>query len=177
MARIKSYRGFVVIGIAAAVIGAVRIAYEFFGPPLIIQYTPSEPKGVYWVELHPPEGYKRSDLVRLPVPTPFQKLVWVERQWVRHGDPLVKGVGALAGDEVCADDQVMKINGVVVGPIFTVDSLQRPMPVIRGCYTVSEGYFLPLSTYIEKSFDGRYIGEQPLSSITGKVHSVWTSSH
>ena len=50
------------------------------------------------------------------------------------------------------------INDVIVGPVFAEDSRGRPLPRIEGCRRLKNGEFLPLSTFKERSFDGRYYG-------------------
>ena len=171
--HIKTKTPFVVIGVVMFVVVAVRVIYPRVGPPLIINYTPSEPRGLYWIEPRLSTRYQRGQMVIFPVPMPFKKLVY-GRQWLAEGLPLMKSIGALEGDEVCITDQRATINQRVMGNVWTVDSEGRAMPALRGCFTVPAGAFFPLSTSIEKSFDGRYIGFQPLTSIAGEVHPLWT---
>ncbi len=164
---------FYIIGGLALFILAVRLLWPMFGPELIFNYTHSEPYGIYKLERVDPSKIKRGAMVTFPVPEPFRQLV-TERGWVNPGHPLMKGIGALEGDEVCVTDTELRINGKVMGPVFTVDSLGRPMPSVRGCMKIKPGEFFPLSTYTEKSFDGRYLGPQPLSSVIGELEPVWT---
>ena len=143
------------------------------GPPLLINTTASEPVGVYWVRHRTSGEYARGMRVVFPVPQDYQALV-VERGWLAPGVPLIKHIGAVAGDRVCIQSDRAVINDVVVGPVSTHDSEGRPLPQLRGCLTVPPGYFLPLSTYIPNSFDGRYMGIQPVSAIVGEVIPAWT---
>jgi conjugative transfer signal peptidase TraF len=163
----------VVIGIAAACVAATRLAWAVWGPALLINTTASEPVGVYWVKHRVSAEYTRGMRVTFPVPRVYQGLV-VERGWLAPGVQLIKHIGALAGDRVCIDAARAAINGAPVGPVLANDSAGRPLPQVRGCLTVPPGYFLPLSTTIPNSFDGRYMGVQPLSTIVGEVIPVWT---
>jgi type IV secretory pathway protease TraF len=74
---------------------------------------------------------------------------------------------------VCISDTQTIINGRIIGPVLSVDSAGRPLPRIRGCLRISPGYFLPLSTAVPNSFDGRYMGQQPLRAVLGEVHPLW----
>jgi type IV secretory pathway protease TraF len=107
------------------------------------------------------------------MPVAFRTLI-ASRGWAPEGVPLLKNVEALEGDQVCTDDHEISVNGRRVGPVSSVDSQGQPLPRIRGCYIVPAGEFLPLSTYIANSFDGRYMGPQPLSLIHGEAHRLWT---
>lgn len=170
---VRTRRPFVVIGIAALLVLAIRTALSTWAPPLLINTTASEPLGVYWVKHRPSGEYARGMRVVFPVPEKYQALV-AERGWLAPGIPLIKHIGAVEGDRVCIQSDRAVINDVVAGPVSTHDSEGRPLPQLRGCLTVPPGYFLPLSTYIPNSFDGRYMGIQPLSAIVGEVIPAWT---
>lgn len=171
--RVKTRAPLVVVGLAALVVLSVRIAYPHLGPPLLVNYTASEPRGLYWVERHAITAFRRGQVVAFPVPKAVRALVY-GRHWLAAGQPLIKGIGALEGDRVCIEDEQALINQHVVGKVFHLDSLGRPLPALRGCFTVAQGYFFPLSTVIPNSFDGRYIGALPLTSIIGALHPIWT---
>jgi conjugative transfer signal peptidase TraF len=169
--RIRTTRPFIVIVIAGVLVLAVRLAWPVFGVALLINTTASEPYGLY--RIRPRSGYARRMLVLFPVPADVESLL-SERGWLARGLPLLKGVGAVPGDRVCVSDDSVTVNGERVGPVFDRDSAGRPLPVIRGCETVAAGRFWPLSRYTAKSFDGRYIGAQPLAAIVGEAVPVWT---
>lgn len=151
---------------------AVRIAYERVGPRLVINITASEPRGVYWLSAANREAVRRRELVALSVPERFRALIR-ERKWTRPGASLLKNVGAIAGDTVCVGGGTLSINGRAVAPVLSRDSLGRPLPQLHGCQRLKPGYFLPLSTYIPNSFDGRYMGQQPVGLIQGVAHPLW----
>ena len=169
--RVSTVRPFVVMGIAALVIVAVRVAWQHAGLRLLINTTASEPYGVY--RLRPLEDLRRGQLVVLAVPRAYASLV-VARGWLPAGWPLLKGIGALPGDAVCVTDEAVTVNGEPYGPVYAQDSEGRPMPRVRGCQTVADGSFWPLSRYTNKSFDGRYVGPQPQASIVGEAQPLWT---
>lgn len=170
--KLQTKTPFYVIAVLALVVLMVRLLWPTFGPELIFNYTHSEPYGVYKLERVNYQP-RRGAMVAFPVPEQFRELV-TERGWVNPGHPLMKGIGALEGDEVCVTDTELRINGKIIGPVFMVDSQGRAMPSVRGCMTIKAGEFFPLSTFTEKSFDGRYIGPQPLAVILGELEPVWT---
>lgn len=159
------------VGSCAAFLLGVRYLWPLFGVALLINPTPSEPRGIYRVvhRVH----YTRGMLVVLPVPASVASLV-TDRGWLPPGVPLIKGVGAVAGDWVCVSEEAVTVNGETVGPVYERDSTGRDLPAIRGCERVRHGEFWPLSSYAKKSFDGRYLGAQPLSAIVGEAVPVWT---
>ena len=78
------------------------------------------------------------------------------------GAPLLKKVVARPGDTVHLDDRGISVNGKLLEntePRMT-DSLGRQMKIYPfGTYVVQPGTFWVASTYDNRSFDSRYIGE------------------
>ena len=139
-------------------------------PPLLINLSASAPPGVYAVHAHPDRNYPTGTLIVLPVPDAFRKMV-ARRGWLKPGVPLIKTVGARSGDQVCWETH-LTVNDEDRGPILARDSAGRALPRPHGCARVPDGFFLPLSTRIPNSFDGRYIGVQPLAAIWGEARPV-----
>ena len=160
---------------AAAAVGmtAITLGWRTFAVPILISPTVSEPPGFYRLVRHTAPDYRRGMTVVFPVPTPFQSLVY-GRGWLKAGVPLMKNIGALAGDHVCVRENHFEVNGKSLGPVSTVDRTGAPLPHLRGCFRIADGYFFPMSRYHERSFDGRYMGAQPLSVITGEARPLWT---
>jgi conjugative transfer signal peptidase TraF len=172
-ARLHTKAPLYIILIAAMLVAGMRLIWPKYGPELIVNYTHSEPDGIYRLKRVELSKLQAGQMVAFPVPEQFRELV-IERGWVNAGHPLMKHVGALAGDLVCIADDGLRINSAFVGPVFTVDSMGQPMPRVRGCMMIGEGQFFPISTHTDKSFDGRYIGPQPLSAVVGVLYPVWT---
>jgi conjugative transfer signal peptidase TraF len=154
-------------------LAAVLLIGQLAGLELVINATASEPAGFYRILPPRPVQFHRGMLVIFPVPAPFQSMVY-GRGWEKPGTPLLKNIGALAGDTVCVRNTVYEINGTPMGPVAERDRTGLPLPKIRGCFRIEEGYFLPVSDHSERSFDGRYMGPQPLSAITGEAQPLWT---
>jgi conjugative transfer signal peptidase TraF len=108
-----------------------------------------------------------GDLVIMDLPEQAKPYVY-GRLWLQPGWPLLKNVGAVAGDEYQITAAAITVNGKNCGPVFAVDGRGRALPRLRGCFKVIDGYFLPLSTF-SRSFDGRYFGTAPLKLIRGKA--------
>lgn len=164
---------FYVMACAAVGVTLLSLSWRSIGVPIVINPTVSEPMGFYRVVNHAAPEYRRGMVVVFPVPTPFQSLVY-GRGWLKAGVPLMKNIGALAGDQVCVREDHFEVNGQNLGPVATVDRTGAPLPRLRGCFQIADGYFFPMSRYHERSFDGRYIGAQPLSAITGEASPLWT---
>ncbi|MBJ6749916.1 S26 family signal peptidase [Geomonas sp. Red421] len=137
-----------------------------------INVTDSEPMGLY--RLHPVQGeVQRGEMVIMEVPEEFRQYVY-GRGWLPQGWPLLKHVGAVAGDSYCVEQGRFIVNGSVIGPVYASDQEGRLLPKVEGCREVPAGYFLPVATHIARSFDGRYMGAVKLSVIKGVARPVVT---
>lgn len=129
-----------------------------YGPDVRINYTPSMPKGLYRIKPLPPAiTLHKGDIILYPVPEEVEAIIY-GRHYLRRGVPLMKPIAALAGDKVCIDHHTLTINQVAIGRVFDVDSNGEVIPHKEGCYILKAGQILPISTYYERSFDGRYHG-------------------
>jgi conjugative transfer signal peptidase TraF len=158
---------------AALCVTVIVASWREWGPRLLINATRSEPMGFYRLISHEQRDFRRGMTIVFPVPPAFQGMVY-GRGWLREGVPFLKTIMGLPGDRVCVDDTHFEVNGRPLGPVYTVDSAGAPMPRIRGCFAIPPGYFFPASTYHPRSFDGRYIGPQPLTVLGGEARALWT---
>jgi conjugative transfer signal peptidase TraF len=158
--------------VAALIVLIVRSAAEATGTRLVLNITQSEPLGLYLATKADLPAVRSGMLVLFQVPPAYRSLV-IRRGWLTDAVPLIKEISALEGDQFCVNDKEITVNGRPFGPKFQVDSTGEPMPEIRGCFCIQKGEFLPLS-HAERSFDGRYIGPQPLSMITAILIPIWT---
>ena len=133
------------------------------GPHFMLNLSSSEPLGIY--RLRPFSGtLRRGEMVWMKAPQKAGAFIY-ERGWLPHGWPLLKHVKAVPGDSYCITDTALTVNGAFVGPVTDRDRKGQPLPRIRGYFDVTEGHFLPVATNIANSFDGRYFGTVPASSI------------
>lgn len=158
--------------LAATALAALWLLGRASGLRLVYNATESEPRGWYLARpvTRPPI---RGELVLFQVPARVAGLV-AERGWLPPGVPLLKHVGAVAGDTVCVDT-TLRIRGEMIGPVLSVDAAGRPLPVSRlGCFTVAPGYVFPVGPSLVNSFDARYFGEIPAGAVEATVVPIWT---
>lgn len=158
------------------VIALLSVSSIFMRPSMAhfwINTTPSEPMGIY--RLAPLSGHlQTTNSLYLITPPASLSTYMDQRGWVGAGRPLIKGIGAIAGDMVCVSQDGIYINGRFRGPVASVDSQRRALPRLRGCFALHPGYFLPFSSYARKSFDGRYFGPLQTDTIRGRLVPIWT---
>jgi type IV secretory pathway protease TraF len=100
------------------------------------------------------------------------RLVAARRRYLPLRVPLVKRVGAVAGDRVCAVGEAVSINGRTTTQRRNEDALGRPLPWWTGCETLSDGEILLLSP-AAASFDGRYFGVTNGRDVIGQARLLW----
>jgi conjugative transfer signal peptidase TraF len=158
---------FFMMVIALVLIFAMYFVSVYTRDSYYINLSPSLPYGLY--KRSAPVNLKRGDIV-IFIPPDYLKTFIYKRHWLPDGWPLMKQIGAMAGDTYCINkDQQFLINGKFVGPVYKVDNQGLPLPKIEGCRTVETGTILPVATHVLNSFDGRYIGTIPLNIIKGKA--------
>ncbi len=150
----------------------------FCGIRLTIQASNSMPKGLYLVFAnHEPAEhitYQRGEVVVFSPPSsilPFLKA----RHWISKNDWMMKKVMGVPGDLVCLKEHIVWINGNPVGSVLDQDREHRALPQLKFCRKLSQDEYFAMSNYIEHSFDSRYFGVIPSSSIIGKAFPLWIS--
>jgi conjugative transfer signal peptidase TraF len=133
--------------------------------------TPSVPKGLYL--LRPSAAATVGSTVVLPIPRSMRRLI-AERRYLPESYDLMKRVVALPGDVVCLDGGDYRVNGRRIARIRAVDSRLRPLPLYNFCDRVPRGQAF-VATGAPLSFDSRYFGPVPLSTLT-VVTPLWTYS-
>jgi conjugative transfer signal peptidase TraF len=91
--------------------------------------------------------------------------------------PLLKPITALPGDTVILSDEAISINGRWIPNSRTqaIDSQGRPLPSFpRGIYPVLTGEYWLFATDNPNSFDSRYFGPVPESSIVSSLVPIAT---
>jgi conjugative transfer signal peptidase TraF len=134
-----------------------------------LNLSPSVPLGVY--RLTSLGTLAVGDLVVFDPPEGTQPYIY-GRGWLPNGWPLIKYVGALAGETFSIEGASFYINNKYKGTVYDRDDEGRTLPKITGYHTVEPGMFLPVSPY-SRSFDGRYFGTVPVNSIKGKASPLW----
>ena len=98
-----------------------------------------------------------------------------ERRYLPRGLPLIKRVLALGGTVVCRRGSAITAYGAVYGQALARDKRGRSLPVWQGCQTLSEGEAFFMNWDTSDSFDSRYFGPLPVSTIVGRAIPVWTT--
>jgi conjugative transfer signal peptidase TraF len=137
---------------------------------LIYNATNSMPLGLYWLAPAPSPG--RGAVVAFSVPPNVQDLVH-ERRYLPENALLLKPVVALAGDDVCTRDGILKVNGASLGQVLERDSAARALPQSDFCGALPDGEIFVASAH-PQSFDSRTFGSIPVVAVRGVVKALWT---
>jgi len=139
-------------------------------PWLVWNASASAPVGLYRVTEAPAE---RGALVLVRPPLDVAALA-TERGYLPDGVPLIKRVAAVAGDHVCAIGSAVVLRTEVVVRRLDADATGRPLPRWSGCRRLADGEVFLLMADAPGSFDSRYFGPVPLTSVMGRLVPLWT---
>lgn len=141
-------------------------------PYLRVVYNASDsvPRG--WYRIIPAHSLPVGSIVLVVLPVDVSTLA-VQRGYLPERIPLLKRVAAVAPQQVCIAQQQVTIDAVVVATVLAVDSLGRTLPVWQQCRALREGELFLLSTTHPASFDSRYFGPVPITSMLGVAHPLW----
>lgn len=140
---------------------------------LLWNASASAPRGLY--RLHPAKPLHVGELVAVQPPVPLAKLL-AARGSLPRGVPLLKHIAALPPQTVCRHARIVTIDGVAVAAALDRDNLGRALPVWQGCRTLRAGEVFLLNRDAPNSFDGRYFGALPASTITARATPLWTET-
>jgi conjugative transfer signal peptidase TraF len=168
----KALRLYALATIALACAAVAGATIPLSGHELVFNDSPSVPRGFYWIALGAHLA-QRGEYVVFAPPADAAVLIY-SRGWLPKSMPLLKQVGALEGDGYCIESGRFRVNGIDLGSVFVTDANGLPMPRIVGCRRIGRDEFLPVSTYSERSFDGRYIGAVPIANIIGTGRPLLT---
>jgi type IV secretory pathway protease TraF len=85
----------------------------------------------------------------------------------------LKHVLALPGQSVCRSGRTISVDEITVDDALDRDRLGRSLPVWRGCRIVANGEVFLMNRQSVSSFDGRYFGLVPTSTIVGRLTPLW----
>jgi conjugative transfer signal peptidase TraF len=138
---------------------------------LLWNASASAPVGLYFLRAAQPLHV--GELVTVGPPLSLAAFM-ASRGYVPRGVPLVKHIAALDGQTVCRQANTVIINGVAVADARARDSRGRQLPVWQGCRHLNVGEVLLLNPTTADSFDGRYFGPLPVSTVTAQAIPIWT---
>lgn len=181
--RLKKFRvGIgVCIGLAVAVCG---VSYYFNSSgKFVSNFTESMPKGYYSIVERNPVTVTNEEIVTFcPDHTVYFSEAFTRRYIKQGGEkeacwvtPLLKVVGAKAGDHVHADENGIVVNGVLLAHSGSQpkDGNGQEMKIWRFDGIVPEGKVV-LVNPMDLSFDSRYFGLVDTKQIREKVVPFWT---
>lgn len=140
-------------------------------PRVIWNASASAPLGLYRIrpDSDPPVGA----LVAVAPPERLGR--WMaERGYLGRDVPLLKHVAAKTGQRVCRIGVTVSVDGRAVAVALIRDRIGRLLPAWQGCRTLAAGELLLLNPDHPDSFDGRYFGPLPASTVLGRAIPILT---
>lgn len=162
--------------VAAIIVAASAIALmvlpSVVGAPRLLLWnnSASVPIGLYRVL--PPRVLQVGDVVVVTPPEPLAATL-ATRGSLPTGVPLIKPITALDGQIICRQGLRITIDGAVVGMALAHDHRGRPLPAWTGCRTLGPSDVFLMNPTEPDSFDGRYFGALPVSSVIGRAAPLW----
>lgn len=158
-----SRRALVVVGIATLwtlVVSPQR------SPLVLFNRTPSLPTGLY---MRCGQKPRRGDVVAFALPPAAWQYAHL------RGEPtdilLIKHVLAQGGDFVSTVGGELRVNGIRIGSIASVDSAGRPLPHWSATRVLSGDELLVGSSH-PRSFDSRYFGPIHANQVLGEYRRL-----
>ena len=139
-------------------------------PRFIWNASASVPIGLYVVT--PAAKLQVNDLVVVRPPGDVAKFL-ADGGYLPRGVPLVKRVLALPAQTVCRIGLTITVDSIAVGDARERDSHGRALPVWQGCRVVADGDVFLMNRQCGDSFDGRYFGPLPATSVVGRAQPIW----
>jgi conjugative transfer signal peptidase TraF len=142
-------------------------------PRLLWNASASVPVGLY--AIHPAGRLTAGELLVVRPPVPLAQFM-AARRYLALGVPLIKHVAALPGQIVCRARDIITVDGIVEAEALDRDARGLELPVWQGCHTVRSGEVFLMNAGVPDSFDGRYFGPVPDSTIIGSATPLWLPS-
>jgi conjugative transfer signal peptidase TraF len=159
--------------LGAMLFGVSMIAFSSVAHPmprLLWNASASVPIGLY--AIHPAGRLTAGELLVVRPPAALAQFM-ASRRYLAFGVPLIKHVAALPGEIVCRSGFTITVNGLAEAQALNRDARGRKLPVWQGCRTVRSGEVFLMNAGIRDSFDGRYFGPVPDSTIIGSATPLW----
>ena len=155
-------------------LGIAALAWPLVHAPVArIVYNPSDsvPRG--WYRIGPPDSLHVGSLVLAPLPVDAAALA-AQRDYLPDDIPLLKRIGARSPQQVCIQDHIVSIDGVVIATALVVDGHGRSLPAWEHCRPLFDDELFLLSTTNPASFDSRYFGPIAVTAVIGSAQPLWT---
>lgn len=156
-----------------AIVGMLGLAWAALGNTLVrLVYNASDSVPAGWYRITSTAAVDVGDVVLVNL-LPSTAALAARRDYLPLSIPLLKPVVATAPQEVCTVGPHVLIDGVVAAQVLERDRLGRPMPRWRGCRALEDEAVFLLSVDNAESFDSRYFGPIPRSSILGSASPLF----
>lgn len=167
----------------SATLGLAALAWTAFVKPaarVVYNVTDSVPVGWYRIEAAEAPQLSRPTMLHLlhvgsivltRLPAEPAALA-AQRGYLPTHIPLLKRVGAMAPQHVCVIDGQVRIDGVPSAAVLRADRWGRALPVWHDCRPLVGGELFLLSDTNPASFDSRYFGPVPASSVLGLAQPI-----
>ncbi|WP_027146315.1 S26 family signal peptidase [Mesorhizobium sp. WSM3626] len=167
-----SARGKIIGGMLGGAALTVAPALSGHPPWLIWNASASAPIGLYRIEQG---GTPKVGDLAVVMPSKALAGFLAERRYLPRGVPLLKHVLALGGQMVCRRGEAIIAHGKIYGTALGHDSRGRPLPAWRGCHVLADSEVFLMNWDVADSFDSRYFGPLPITSIVGPAVPIWTT--
>lgn len=154
-------------GVAAISVSGVTVM------PWRLVYNASRSVPMGWYLLTPTSDVHIGELVLARLPDEAVALADA-RHYLPRSVPILKPVAALPGNRICAQGDVLTINGRTAVHALQEDREHRPLIPWHGCRELRPGEILLLSVEQRASFDSRYFGPVFRTAVIGRVRPLWT---
>lgn len=164
---------------AAAALGAFAVVGGGAAAGVRYNHTASAPLGL-WLVRPIERPVRRGDMVALCLPGDVAAAAF-ERGFIGRGpcpdgghEPVMKRVGAVAGDVVSVSASGVSVNGERVAPAaLRSDSAGRELPSqAEGARNVADGTAWLLGDHSPRAWDSRYYGPVPLDRVLGAARPL-----
>jgi conjugative transfer signal peptidase TraF len=136
-----------------------------------LMYNPTESAPRGWYRVRTAQRVRVGDFVVVRLPESIASIA-DSRGYLPLKVPLLKRVGAVAGQSVCVMGAALRIDGVLVAHVRAMDAAGRRLPSWSGCRVLANGELFLLSTN-PSSFDSRYFGPVSFASLRGAAVPMW----
>ena len=159
--------------LGAMLFGVSLIAFSSAAHPmprLLWNASASVPIGLY--AIHPAGGLTAGELLVVRPPAALAQFM-AARRYLALGVPLIKHVAALPGQIVCRSGRKITVDCIAEAEALDRDARGRKLPVWQACRKIQSGEVFLMNAGVPDSFDSRYFGPVPDSTIIGSATPLW----
>lgn len=162
----------ILLSVMAAAMSLLGLA-AFVRWPTWLLYNPSDSAPCGWYVQRPARELKPGMPVFARLPTVAAHLA-DERGYLPRHLPILKRIGAVTGQVVCAEHGLVRIEEQTVVAVRSRDGRGRSLPAWQGCRPLADGEVFLLANHSPASFDSRYFGPVRREAILGEAVPLWT---